>query len=126
MQREDLEMPKTWLKSTLVILALVGVVFLGCGNNPTKPAVPTWSTYNTSNSGLPNNSVPSIAIDGSGDKWFGTFGGGVSKFDGDTTWTTYNTSNSGLADNSVLAIAIDGSGNKWIGTLGGGVSKFHE
>jgi ligand-binding sensor domain-containing protein len=66
-----------------------------------------------------------IAIDASGNKWFGTWGGGVSKFDG-TTWTTYNSSNSGLAYNSVQAIAIDASGNKWFGTTFSGVSKFHE
>ena len=54
----------------------------------------------TSNSGLPDNYVSSIAIDGSGNKWIGTWGGLV-KFD-DTNWTVYNTSNSGLPDNYVV------------------------
>jgi hypothetical protein len=70
--------------------------------------------YNTSNSGLPDNSILSIAIDVSGNKWIGTSGGLV-KFD-DTNWTLYNTSNSGLPYNSVSSIAIDGSGNKWMWT----------
>ena len=82
----------------------------------------TWTTYNTSNSGLANNYVSAIAIDEEGNKWFGT-NGGVSKFDG-TNWTTYDTSNSGLANNNVSAIAIDEEGNIWFGTYGGGVSKF--
>jgi hypothetical protein len=85
----------------------------------TNVVVVAWLTYTTA-SGLANNSVYSIAIDGSGNKWFGTWGG-VSKFDG-TTWTTYTTAN-GLADNHVQAIAIDSLGNKWFGT-GGGISKF--
>ena len=80
-----------------------------------------WITYTATNSGLVSNRVFSIAIDGNGDKWFGT-DGGVSKFDGNT-WTTYTTSNSGLADNWVSAIAIDENGDKWFGT-DGGVSKF--
>jgi hypothetical protein len=80
----------------------------------------TWTTYNTSNSGLASNVVLSIAIE-DGTKWFGT-SSGVSKFDG-TNWTTYNTSNSRLVFNRVDAIAIDRDGNKWFGT-GWGVSKF--
>jgi ligand-binding sensor domain-containing protein len=64
-----------------------------------------------------------IAIDGQGNKWIGTDGGGLAKFDG-INWTVYNTSNSGLPDNYVRAIAIDGQGNKWIGTDGGGLAKF--
>ncbi len=74
--------------------------------------------YNRSNSGLPDNWVLAIAIDGQGNKWIGTWWGGLAKFDG-VNWTVYNTSNSGLPDNWVRAIAIDGQGNKWIGTARG-------
>ncbi len=31
-----------------------------------------WTVYNTSNSGLPDNHVYAIAIDGQGNKWIGT------------------------------------------------------
>jgi hypothetical protein len=82
-----------------------------------------WIVYNTSNSGLPSDDVRAIAIDGQGNKWIGTYGGGLAKFDG-VNWTVYNTSNSGLPDNDVYAIAIDGEENKWIGTWGGGLAKF--
>jgi len=44
--------------------------------------------YNKANSGLPDNGVHSIAIDGSGNKWVGTAGGGLARFDG-TNWTVY-------------------------------------
>jgi len=74
---------------------------------------PEWITYNTSNSGLPDNDVRSLAIDGSGNKWIVT-GEGLAKFDG-SNWTVYDTSNSDLPDNYIRALAIDGSNNKWIG-----------
>jgi ligand-binding sensor domain-containing protein len=34
-----------------------------------------WTVYNTSNSELPSNWVYSIAIDGQGNKWIGTYDG---------------------------------------------------
>jgi photosystem II stability/assembly factor-like uncharacterized protein len=83
-----------------------------------------WTVYNTSNSGLPHNSVRSIAIDRNGNKWIGTYGGGLAKFDG-ANWDVYNTSNSDLPSNTVLSVAIDGSGTKWIGTGDdGGLALF--
>ncbi|MEN6512292.1 MAG: T9SS type A sorting domain-containing protein, partial [Chloroherpetonaceae bacterium] len=71
----------------------------------------------TSNSGLPNNWVYSIAIDKNGSKWIGTIKG-LAKYDG-TSWTIYNTSNSGLPRNGVISITIDKNSTKWLGTDGG-------
>jgi ligand-binding sensor domain-containing protein len=81
----------------------------------------TWTTH-TASDGLADNNVQAIAVDMQGNKWFGTYGKGITKFD-DATWTTY-THTDGLANDYVQAIAIDAKGNKWIGTYGGGVSKF--
>ncbi len=67
--------------------------------------------YNKANSGLPDNCVITIAIDGSGNIWVAAVDSGLVKFDG-TNWTVYNTSNSGLPVNYVSGIAIDGAGNK--------------
>ncbi len=72
----------------------------------------TWTTYDTSNSGLVSDFVLSMVADGD-NMWFGT-GKGVSVFDGES-WTTYDTSD-GLVDKRVNAIAIDAEGNKWFGT----------
>jgi Bacterial Ig-like domain (group 2)/Two component regulator propeller len=88
-----------------------------------------WTTYDTSNCGLTDNTINTnaIAIDLQGSIWFGTSsrvtwkGTGVSKFDG-TIWNTYKSSN-GLVYDNVLSIEIDGQGNKWFAT-GKGVSKF--
>jgi len=66
---------------------------------------------------LPDYLINAIAIDSQGNKWIGTNGGGLAKFN-DVSWTVYNTSNSGLPHNWVRAIAIDSQGNKWIGTEG--------
>jgi ligand-binding sensor domain-containing protein len=80
-----------------------------------------WTVYNTSNSGLPSNSVFSIAIDENSNKWIGTYLGGMAKYDG-SNWTVYDTSNSDLPDNHVSCIAIDDNDKKWIGTSGGMVT----
>ena len=44
--------------------------------------------YNKDNSSLPSHYIRSIAIDDIGNKWIGTDGGGLAKFDG-TNWTNY-------------------------------------
>ncbi|MDD5529624.1 MAG: two-component regulator propeller domain-containing protein [bacterium] len=78
--------------------------------------------YNHANSGLPDNEVWALVIEGTtGDIWIGTYSG-LAKFDG-TNWTVFNTSNSGLPHNEVRALAIEGN-NIWIGTYGGGLAKF--
>jgi hypothetical protein len=79
-----------------------------------------WTVYNTSNSGLPSNTVRAIATDPDGSRWFGTFGGGVAHFAG-VSWTVYDPSNSGLPHDSVHVIATDPDGSHWFGTWGGGV-----
>jgi len=71
-----------------------------------------WTIYNRSNSGLPNNTVTSIAIDNLGNKWIGTWGGGVAKFDG-IKWTQES---SHLQSGNVFALSIDSHGSKWVGT----------
>jgi ligand-binding sensor domain-containing protein len=54
--------------------------------------------------------------------WFGTWGGGVSLFDGKKTWTSY-TDADGLAGNIVYSIAQEPGGALWFGT-NRGVSHF--
>jgi ligand-binding sensor domain-containing protein len=80
-----------------------------------------FTTY-TTKEGLANNAVFSIAGDKTGNLWFGTGGGGVSRYDG-TSFTTYSTAQ-GLANNTVYAIADDKTGSLWFGTGDGGVSRY--
>ncbi len=86
-----------------------------------KDLVKSFTTF-TDKEGLANNTVWSILEDKSGNLWFGTYGGGVSKYDG-KSFTTF-TDKEGLANNSVLSMLEDKSGNLWFGTDGGGVSKY--
>ena len=66
--------------------------------------------------------VLTMVEDHRGDLWFGTKGGGVSRYDGER-FTTFTTED-GLAGNRVEAILQDRQGNLWFGTRGGGVSRY--
>ena len=77
--------------------------------------------FNTEH-GLALSSIYCGYKDKNGSMWFGTSGGGVSKYDG-KSFTNYTTSQ-GLANNIVKCIIEDKNGNLWFGTNGGGVSKY--
>ncbi|MBU1717957.1 MAG: PAS domain S-box protein, partial [Bacteroidetes bacterium] len=72
--------------------------------------------------GMISSYVLSILEDKSGNLWFGTWGGGVSRYDGETF--THFTTEQGLSNNVVRSILEDKSGNLWFGTNGGGVSRY--
>ncbi|WP_170227993.1 two-component regulator propeller domain-containing protein [Vicingus serpentipes] len=73
--------------------------------------------------GMASSYVKSILEDKRGNLWFGTYGGGVSMYNGKTF--THFTEKEGLSNNSVLSIVEDKSGNLWFGTYGGGVSMYN-
>lgn len=77
---------------------------------------------NTKPNTIPANFIVCMQLDKLGNIWFGTFSGGVAKYDG-TNWEVYNTSNSSLPSNVIYSIAIDKYNNKWIGTVDG-LAKF--
>lgn len=81
----------------------------------------TMQNYNTGQ-GLALSSIISGYRDSKGNLWFGTDGGGVSKFDG-KSFTNFTKTN-GLAGNSVMCIQQDTLGNFWFGTNGGGLSLY--
>ncbi|MDO9187517.1 MAG: two-component regulator propeller domain-containing protein [Bacteroidia bacterium] len=126
-----------------------GNIWFGSGFGVTKFDGKNYTNY-TMAQGLANNSVLSIAEDKIGNLWFGTYGGGVSKFDGNRveaiergvniplenqkdlkkingklvkSFTNYTTKH-GLADNTVKCIIEDKRGNMWFGTNENGISKF--
>ncbi|MEW6324755.1 MAG: two-component regulator propeller domain-containing protein [Nitrospirota bacterium] len=71
------------------------------------------------------NYVFSLAVDRDGAKWIGTWGGGLSRFDGGSApgqWRNYTTKE-GLAGNIVYAVEIDDRGILWLGT-NHGLSRF--
>jgi ligand-binding sensor domain-containing protein len=77
--------------------------------------------YNTEQ-GLALSSISCAYMDNTGNLWFGTAGGGISRYDG-KSFTNYTTAN-GLAGNLIKSITQDKMGNMWFGTNGNGVSKY--
>ena len=67
------------------------------------------------------NYIVSLQVDQEGHVWAGTWGGGLSRFDG-TRWRTF-TVHDGLSGNHVFALAQDTSGNIWAGT-NRGLSRY--
>ena len=80
----------------------------------------TWKHY-TYLDGLGQNRVWTIFQDRDGFLWFGTDGGGISRYDGDK-FVNFTTDD-GLVYNSVLAIYQDREGFLWFGTRGG-ISRY--
>jgi hypothetical protein len=68
----------------------------------------------TREDGLAYDSIWTIYSDPDGVMWFGTDGGGVSRYDG-VAWTSLDTRD-GLADNHVRAIHQDADGSLWFAT----------
>jgi len=73
--------------------------------------------------GMNSSHVLSILEDRRGNLWFGTGGGGVSMYNGETF--IHYTEKEGLSNNLVWAITEDSLGNLWFGTYGGGVCMYN-
>ena len=85
------------------------------------PGTGHWRTYETVD-GLASGTITSMIQDLEGNLWFGTEGGGASRFDGQT-WTTITTQD-GLASNRVFGMCQDREGCFWFATEGGGISRY--
>ena len=81
-----------------------------------------------SNAFLSYGQVSAITTDRSGNIWFATDGGGLSKYDKVTgTYTHYRHqphNSSSLPDNAVVSIFCDSRGIIWAGTYSGGLCRF--
>ncbi|MFC1750376.1 two-component regulator propeller domain-containing protein [Pseudomonadota bacterium] len=69
------------------------------------------------NSAYNPNYVISMAVEENGTIWAGTWGAGLSRFDG-KAWKTYTTSD-GLPANHIFMLYLDTQGELWIGTSKG-------
>lgn len=63
------------------------------------------------------NYIIALAVDQQGYVWAGTWGGGLSRFDG-TNWKTYTVSD-GLPANHIFMLHVDKDNNLWAGTSKG-------
>jgi hypothetical protein len=81
----------------------------------------TWQTFATTD-GLAGDDVNIISQAKDRTLWFGSWGGGLSRYDG-VSWQTLNTTQ-GLADNAIRAILQTKDGVFWFGTWGGGITRY--
>lgn len=72
--------------------------------------------------GMNHNLIRCILEDRAGNLWIGTYGGGLSRFDGRNF--CHFTEKEGLVNNYVYSIAEDHNGNIWFGTDGGVITSF--
>ncbi|MDX2249310.1 MAG: two-component regulator propeller domain-containing protein [Bacteroidia bacterium] len=76
----------------------------------------------TTDDGLALDAITCSTMDKFGNLWFGTYGGGVSRYDG-KSFTNFTT-RQGLTSSIVISIKEDKNRNLWFGTQGGGVSRY--
>lgn len=74
------------------------------------------------NNGLPHSQVHGLFQTHDGYLWAGTYGGGLTKFDGEE-FKTYTTED-GLKDNSIEIIFEDSNENLWVTTYQSGIAKM--
>ncbi len=124
--------PSTWLKARFsevvpqTILSDTCKASLTVQITETAKRIPAdffigMPQYNTEQ-GLALSTVSAGFKDNLGNLWFGTFGAGVSRYDG-KAFVNFS-SEQGLANNNVTCITQDDSGNLWFGTSGGGASCY--
>jgi signal transduction histidine kinase/ligand-binding sensor domain-containing protein len=87
-----------------------------------KPENRSSITYFDKLQGLKQSFVTSLLNDKFGNLWFGTHGGGITRYDG--RYFTHFTEKEGLAGNSVFCIRQLSDDNLWLGTYGKGISIF--
>ncbi len=85
----------------------------GTGMGIAKLSGSTWTSYNTGNSTIPNDSVTCITADKNGNIWIGLKNGKVGKFNG-SSWTTYSPNWGDIRD-----IAAAPNGDVWVANFGG-------
>jgi len=84
----------------------------------------TYTVYQTSNSGLPNNSVRALAFRDD-TVWVGTWGGGLAKFNG-KSWQVFTSANSRLPGDTISALNVYRTSEIWIGTWGKGLACYEK
>ncbi len=77
----------------------------------------TWTHYNSQNSGLPDDEVRDILLDGQGRVWVATRSG-VALYDG-SNWTVFTSQNAGLPSNYCRDLDLDNQGRLWVFTYDG-------
>ncbi len=99
-----------------------GIIWIGNYNGVLK-VEKNKAKLISKNNGLCNTIIDAIIKDKEGNMWFGSFGGGLSKYR-NNMFININ-EQQGLVNNDVTAFLKDSKDNMWIGTQAGGVSKLN-
>ena len=99
-----------------------------CGTNDAgivcyNPLTGSRQHFDASRTGLGSNVVVSSLCANDGSLWFGSFKGGLARYQ-DGRWTVWHKHDSGLKSDNVWALAQDRAGRIVIGTLEAGVQVF--
>ena len=109
-------LPKTIPAKVEVVLAGIPEVVVAKDAHTRDQNPHSFSSFSQLQ-GLKSGFISCMLTDHSGNLWFGTQGGGVSKYDGKSF--THFTEKEGLSNNIVWSVLEDHSGNLWFGTQGG-------
>jgi len=102
------------------IILLLFVFTLWWGTYPAFSQSSNFKTYSVED-GLPQSQVTAIFQDKHGYLWFGTLGGGICRYDGNSFSNYFE--KDGLSSNIINCIYEDSKNNLWIGT-DRGLSKY--
>ncbi|MCF8297365.1 MAG: hypothetical protein K9J13_07490 [Saprospiraceae bacterium] len=96
--------------------------------DPEKDAFNRYLYTKNDSDFIKKSEVYSIAKDKKGNLWFGTFGGGLIKWDRQSSdikiYTNSPNNLQSLSNNHILSLFVDKSGLLWIGTYGDGINKL--
>lgn len=96
--------------------------FIPVGNDGAVAGAIAHTRTFTTDDGLPMDDIMCAYRAPDGALWFGTNGGGITRYDGHS-FTNYSMAH-GLPDNTILSLRGDRQGNLWIGTSTGGLCRF--
>lgn len=95
-----------------------GAARLDAAATPFTSADDAWTRFTTENSGIGQDLVRDVTVDGAGNVWFALAIAGVSVFDTGGRWTRF-TLDDGMISNAARTLLADRRGQIWIGTSGG-------
>src|SRR3989304_3997818 len=111
----------SWRIGALVrALAVQGdSIWIGTANGMLNFHIPTEQhRVYTTKDGLLSNVILGITVGPKGDVWIGTYGGGLTRFDGKSRWTTYTPYGAGVTGDYRASYARykpgDGLGDLWV------------
>lgn len=104
---------------TSVVIDHDGVVWAGTRHGLARFDNGDWFVYRKNNSPLSNSHfISALMVDENNNKWIGTAGNSLWRFNGVFDWKLFSPGNSGLPNSWVSSLALHQDGSIWIGTGG--------